>query len=69
MNPKAIAAIAVIPVLLHLHLSVAVAGTVVTVSVPWVLVAGLFLAVAVLTWLVVRHLRTFRSSPYPRTVT
>ena len=68
MNPKTLAALAIIPVLIHLHLSVAVAGTVVTVSVPWVLIAALAAAATVLAWLIVRNLRGFRSSPYPRTV-
>ena len=67
MNPR-YALLAIIPVLLHLHLSVAVAGTVVTVSVPWLLILALVAAVAVLAWLTVRQLRGFRSSPYPRTI-
>ena len=68
MNAR-LAVLAVIPVLLHLHLSVAVAGTVVTVSVPWLLILALIAAAAGLAWLTARRLRSFRSSPYPRTVT
>ena len=68
MNPKTLAALAVIPVLLHLHLSVAVAGTAVTVFVPWTIVAVLAGTSAVLVALIVRNLRGFRSRPYPRTV-
>jgi hypothetical protein len=68
MNPR-LAVLAVIPVLLHLHLSVAVAGTVVTVSVPWLLILALILVAVVLAWLTLRHVRGFRSSPFPRTVT
>jgi hypothetical protein len=68
VNPR-LAVLAVIPVLLHLHLSVAVAGTVVTVSVPWLLILALIFAAVLLAWLTARNLRGFRSSPYPRTVT
>ena len=52
----------------HLHLTVRSAGLTVTVYVPWVLLGGTALTLAVLTWLFVRHLRNFRSSPHLRTV-
>lgn len=60
---------AVLPVLLHLHLTVAAAGVAISVSLPWFIPAALAAAVVVLAWLCWRNLRGFRSSPYPRTVT
>ena len=65
MNPR-LAALVIVPVLLHLHLSVTAAGTTVAVSLPWVIPAALFTAAAVLFGLSWRSMRGFRSSPYFR---
>ena len=69
MNPR-FALFVVLPVLLkmHLHLTVGATGTTVSLSLPVLIVAAMVLAVAVLTWLIWRNLRGFRSSPHPRTV-
>jgi hypothetical protein len=67
MNPR-LAVIVVLPVLLRLHLRVTAAGTTVAVSLPWVIPVMLGAAIIALAVLTVRHLRGFRSSPYPRTV-
>ena len=66
MNPR-LAAIVIIPVLLKLHIGIAVAGTTVTLSLPWVIPAVLAGAAVVLLALTWRQLRGFRSSPYLRT--
>ena len=68
MNPR-LAAIVILPVLLHLRLSVTAAGTTVAVSLPWVIPVLLIAVLAVLLVLLARQLRGFRSSPYPRSVT
>jgi len=72
MIPRLLAALAALAaflsVITHLHLTVRSAGLTVTVYVPWVLLGGTALTLAVLTWLFVRHLRNFRSSPHLRTV-
>lgn len=65
MNPR-YALIAVIPVLLHLHLSVTAAGTTLAVSLPLVIPAVLFTTAVVLLALSWRSMRGFRSSPYMR---
>ena len=65
MNPR-LAALVILPVLLHLHLSVSAAGATVAVSLPWVIPAALVLAAAVLLALSWRSMRGFRSSPYMR---
>jgi hypothetical protein len=67
MNAR-LAAIAVLPVLLHLHLSVTAAGTTVAISLPWVIPAVLAAAAVVLAVLIWRARCGFRSSPYPRSV-
>lgn len=68
MNWTLAAAGAALTVLLHLHLTVAAAGATVTVSLPWVVIAALITAIAVLAWLIVRQVRGFKSSPWPRPV-
>jgi hypothetical protein len=68
VNPRILAAVAtVLSVIFKTHLSIAAAGLVVTVSVPWFLLLALAAASAVLAWMVFRRARGFRSSPYPRT--
>ena len=66
MNPR-LAIVVILPVLLHLHLSVSMAGTTVAVSLPWVIPVALFTAAAVLLAVSWRSMRGFRSSPYLRT--
>ena len=67
MNPR-LAAVIVLPVLLHLHMSVTAAGTTVAVSLPVLIPAALITAAVVLLALSWRSMRGFRSSPYPRAV-
>jgi hypothetical protein len=62
------AAAAVLAVLTKAHLAVTAAGLTVSISVPWLILAVLVAAIAVLAVVVARSLRTFRSSPYPRHV-
>lgn len=67
MNPRILAAIAAfLSVVFKAHLTVAAAGLVVTVSVPWFLLLAAAAVTAVLAWMVFRRARGFRSSPYPR---
>jgi membrane protein implicated in regulation of membrane protease activity len=66
MNPR-LAAIVILPVLLHLHLRITAAGTTVALSLPWVIPAALAATAAVLLVISWRSVRGFRSSPYPRT--
>lgn len=70
MNPR-YALVVILPVLLkmHLHLTIGATGTTVSLSLPVLIIAAMILAAAVLMWLIWRNLRSFRSSPYPRTVT
>ena len=69
MNPRILAAIAtVFSVILKTHLTVTAAGLTVSISLPWLILAALVLAIAVLTWMIWRRTRGFRSSPYLRTV-
>jgi lysylphosphatidylglycerol synthetase-like protein (DUF2156 family) len=69
MNPRALAAIGtVLSVVLKAHLSVAAAGLVISVSLPWFILIALVLASAAVLWLIVRSARGFRSSPFPRAV-
>lgn len=63
------ALIVIVPVLLKLHLTIAAGGLAVTVFLPAFIIGALVVAAAFLTWMCVRSLRGFRSSPYPRTVT
>ena len=65
MNPRWVAAV-ILPVLLHLHLSVSAAGATVAVSLPLLIPAALGVAAAVLLALSWRSMRGFRSSPYMR---
>ena len=65
VNPR-LALIAVLPFLLHLHLSVTAPRTTVAVSLPWVIPAALVTAAVVLLALSWRSMRGFRSSPYMR---
>jgi hypothetical protein len=67
VNPR-LAAIVILPVLLHLHLSVTAAGTTVAVSLPVLIPVALASAAVVLLALSWRSMRGFRSSPYPRAV-
>jgi hypothetical protein len=70
MSPRIIAAIAaVLSVVTRAHLTVNAAGLMISLSLPAVIVAALVTAIAVLALLIVRQLRGFRSSPYPRTIT
>jgi hypothetical protein len=68
MIPRLLAALAaVLSALMRLHLAVTVSGGVtVHVFVPAVLLAVIGTACAIGVALTVRHLMTFRSSPYPR---
>ena len=67
MNARIIAAIAAfLSVIFKAHLSIATAGLVVTVSVPWFLLAALAAVSALLAWRVIHSIRRFKSSPYPR---
>jgi hypothetical protein len=66
MNPR-LAAIVILPVLLHLHLSVTAAGTTVAVSLPVLIPVALAVTAVVLLALSWRSMRGFRSSPYMRT--
>jgi hypothetical protein len=66
MNPRLLA-IVILPVLLHLHLSVTAAGTTVAVSLPVLIPVALGTAAVVLLALSWRSMRGFRSSPYMRT--
>jgi len=68
VNPR-LAAVVILPVLLHLHLRITAAGTTVAVSLPWVIPVMLGAVLAVALVLLARQLRGFRSSPYPRNVT
>jgi hypothetical protein len=61
-----LAAIVILPVLLHLHLSVAVAGTTVAVSLPVLIPVALAVSAGVVLALSWRSMRGFRSSPYMR---
>jgi len=68
MNPRILAAIAAfLSVIFKAHLSIATAGLVVTVSVPWFLLLALAAVSALLAWRIIRSARRFKSSPYPRT--
>jgi hypothetical protein len=65
MNAR-LAAVVILPVLLHLHLRVTAAGTTVAVSLPVLIPAALASAAVVLLALSWRSMRGFRSSPYMR---
>ena len=65
MNPR-LAIVVILPVLLHLHLSVSVAGATVAVSLPWVIPVVLGAAAVILLAVSWRSMRGFRSSPYLR---
>jgi hypothetical protein len=69
VNPRLLSLGIVLPVLLKLHLTIAAGGLAVTVFLPAFIVGALVVAAAFLTWMCVRSLRGFRSSPYLRTVT
>jgi hypothetical protein len=56
----------VLTVATPVHLAVSVAGFSVAFPAGWLILAAEVLAAAGLTWLAVRVLRGFRSSPYPR---
>jgi len=67
MSPRVLAALAtVLSVIFKAHLTIAAAGLVVTVSLPWFILTAVFLASAFVLWFVVREVRGFRSSPFPR---
>jgi hypothetical protein len=69
-SPRILAGIAaVMSVILKTHLSIAAAGLVISVSLPWAFLVAAAALSAVLLWLVLRSARGFRSSPYPRTTT
>jgi hypothetical protein len=57
---------ALIVALAPVHIRFAVAGVPVSVSAAWLILAAEVLAAAVTAWLVVRVIRRFRSSPWPR---
>jgi hypothetical protein len=57
----------VLSVTAPMHLTVAALGVRVCVPVPWLILAAEVAAFAGLVWLIVRALRSSRSSPYPRT--
>jgi hypothetical protein len=63
---KAVLLAFVLSVTAPMHLTVTALGVRVCVPVPWLILAAEVLAVAGLTWLLVRRLLAFRSSPYPR---
>ena len=48
------------------HVRFAVAGVPVSVSAAWLILAAEILTAAVGTWLLVRLIRRFRSTPWPR---
>jgi hypothetical protein len=56
----------VLSVLTKPHFTVTTAGLSVSVYVPWVLLALAVSFLAVLAWIIARHARGSRSSPYPR---
>lgn len=68
MNPR-YALVALIPVLLHLHMTVRSAGLSVTIPGAVLVVAAISLACLVLAVLIARSLHGFRSCPHLRTVT
>jgi hypothetical protein len=69
-SPRILAAIAtVLSVILKIHLPIAAAGLVFSVSLPLAFLVTAAAVSAVLFWLVLRSAVGFRSSPYPRPVT
>jgi hypothetical protein len=64
---KALIAVLVVA-LAPAHLRFAVLGVPVSVSALWLIIAAEGLAVAVTTWLAVRAIRRFRSTPWMRPV-
>jgi hypothetical protein len=57
----------VLSVTAPMHLTASLLGVRVCVPVPWLILAAEVLTFAGLVWLIVRALRSSRSSPYPRT--
>jgi hypothetical protein len=63
------AALAILPFLLKMHLTIHGAGASVTIPGAFAAAAAIVLACAVLAWLTVRELHRFTSCPHPRAVT